>query len=99
LKTFDPHDLLKTKVTNLRLFVGIIFLLLGFLSGTLVGFALLKRRTLVSIAVATLLTGYGYIIRSEWKNWREWVSLYPILGSFLVGLSIALAIFAVTREE
>jgi len=93
LKTVDP----RTQVTNLRLFVGVIFALLGFLTGVLVGLVIIKK-SWISIGVATVLFAISLLIRSEWKSWKDWLRPYAILGSFLLGFSISIAIFAVTRE-
>jgi len=94
LKTFDPRP----RVSNLRLFVGIIFALLGFLTGVLVGMIIVKK-SFIAIGVGTILFATSLLVRSEWREWKDWMRPYMALGSFLLGFAVSIAIFAVTREE
>ena len=95
MKTFNPRP----QITNLRLFVGVIFGLFGFLTGTLLGLTLLKKQAFISIIVGIVLFGLGLLVRSEWKQWKEWMKPFTTLGCFMVGFAVGIGIFAVTRDE
>ena len=94
MKTFDPRP----RVSNLRLFVGIVFALLGFLTGVLVGMIIVKK-SFIAIGVGTILFATSLLVRSEWKEWKDCMRPYMALGSFLLGFAVSIAMFAVTREE
>ena len=86
-------------LSNYRLFIGVIFALLGLLAGTFTAFIIL-RKTPIAIGIGFLIGGVSYLLKIEWQYWawKEAATPYLLLGPFLAGFGIAITTFALTRE-
>ena len=86
-------------LSQYRLFIGVIFALLGLLAGTFTAFLIL-RKTPIAIGIGFLIGGVSYLLKIEWQYWawKEAATPYLLIGPFLAGFGIAITTFALTRE-